>query len=56
VQVSEDLAAWSEGSGATTTVSVTPQGDGTETVIVRDNVPVAGDDRRFLRLQITPED
>jgi hypothetical protein len=52
VQVGGNLSTWASGPTATTPVGITPNGDGTETVIVRDNVPVSGEGQRFIRLQV----
>jgi hypothetical protein len=52
VQVSGDLSNWTSGPTATTTVSTTPNGDGTVTVVVRDNLPVSSENQRFIRLQV----
>ena len=54
VQVSGDLINWASGPSATTNVSITSNGDGTETVVVRDNTPVGGS-RGFVRLLIATQ-
>lgn len=53
VEVSTDLVNWSSGTGATTVVSTTPVDANTQTVTVRDNVPIARSNRRFIRLKVT---
>lgn len=52
VQVGSNLAGWSSGPAITTEQSVTSHGDGTETVVVRDNLPLASQPSRFIRLQV----
>jgi uncharacterized delta-60 repeat protein len=52
VQVTEDLQAWSSGSAHTTEVSRTDHGNGTETVVTRDNTPMSPGGRRFIRLRM----
>ncbi len=54
VQVGGNLSTWTSGPSATTLVGITSNGDGTETVIVRDNVPISGEGQRFIRLQVPP--
>jgi hypothetical protein len=63
VQVSDDLVNWQEGSvyspyGDTPSNSVTTEHSrltnaGWETITVRDNTPISGSQRRFLRLMVT---
>ena len=53
VEVSDTLAGWDSPPGATVEQSATANGDGTETVVVRDTVPMTPDSRRFLRLRVT---
>ncbi len=53
-QASGDLSTWNGGSGYTVAVSTTANADGaTQTVVVRDAVPLSGATRRFLRLQVS---
>ncbi len=51
VRVSGDLVHWDSGPGFTIEVSRTGNGDGTETVVVRDNVPISSAGKRFMQLQ-----
>ena len=53
VQVSGDLATWNSGPGFTALVSVVDHGDGTETVTVRDTVPMSSVLSRFIRVHIS---
>ena len=53
VQVSSDLQTWSSGPTSTTEVTVLPNGDGTETVSVRDNLTTASLTRRCIRLAVS---
>ncbi len=54
VEVSGDLVAWNSGPSYTATVSVTDNPDGiTQTVVVRDLVPMDSATSRFIRLKIT---
>ncbi len=50
VQVSSDLVNWSTD---TAPVSLTPNGDGTATVVVRDAVALTAGAKRFIRLQVS---
>ncbi len=51
-QVSSDMDDWSSGASHTETVSVTDNGDGTETVVERDLTPTSANTRRFMRLDV----
>ena len=54
VEVSGDLATWNSGLGFTVAVgSPVDNGDGTETVTVRDVIPMDSTTTRFLRLHIS---
>jgi hypothetical protein len=54
VEVSGDLVTWNAGPSYTATVSVTDNPDGiTQTVVVRDLVPMDSATSRFIRLKIT---
>ncbi len=53
VRVSENLVDWNSGPAFTTEVSRTDHHDGTETVVVRDLLPLREGPRRFLQLQAT---
>lgn len=53
VQVGGNLAAWQSGSGHTTELSRVPNGDNTETVTVRDNIPLSSGGKRFMRLRVS---
>jgi regulation of enolase protein 1 (concanavalin A-like superfamily) len=54
VEVSGDLVTWNSGPSYTATVSVTDNPDGiTQTVVVRDLVPMGSATSRFIRLKIT---
>ncbi|RZA27609.1 MAG: hypothetical protein EOP02_09840 [Proteobacteria bacterium] len=50
VQVSPDLIQWFSAGGTTTVMS-----DSTTLLKVRDNTPVSGSTKRFIRLQVTSE-
>ncbi len=53
VEVSSDLQNWSSGTGTSTLISDTPDGD-TNLVVVRDNTPLgSGVLRRSLRVRVT---
>ncbi len=54
VQVGGNLLAWTSGPAATTGVSILPNGDGTETVSVRDNLAIGDQSQRYIRLQVPP--
>ena len=54
VQVSGNLLGWTSGPTATTVVGILPNGDGTETVSVRDNLPTGNQSQRDIRLQVPP--
>ena len=54
VQVSGNLLGWASGPTATTVVGILPNGDGTETVSVRDNLPTGNQSQRYIRLQVPP--
>ena len=51
VEVTDDLGSWLGGDATIDLVSVTDNGDGTETVVVRDKTPLT-DTGRFLRLTV----
>jgi hypothetical protein len=51
VEVTDDLGNWLGGEAAIELVSATDNGDGSETVVVRDKIPLA-DVGRFLRLTV----
>jgi uncharacterized delta-60 repeat protein len=53
VEASGDLATWNSGQGYTSQVSATNNGNGTQTVVVRDDVPFSAHTQRYLRLRIT---
>lgn len=53
VQVSDDLTTWNSGPGFTTLVSTVDNGDGTETVTVRDTTPISSATKRFIRVHIS---
>ncbi len=61
VQVTGNLASggvnsgWAGGTTLTTEVSRTDNGNGTETVVTRDNVPLTGNVHRFIRLMATAQ-
>jgi len=52
-EVSADLVTWNFGPTHTTEHSVTPNGDGTDTVVVRMTAPMTDSPRDFIRLRIT---
>lgn len=52
IQVTDDLGNWLGGEENIEEVSVSDNGDGSETVVVRDKTPLAGTGR-FLRLTVT---
>lgn len=51
IEVTDDLGNWLAGPDQIEIVSVTDNGDGTETVVARDLTPI-GDTGRFLRLNV----
>ena len=51
VEVTDDLRSWMGGDATIDLVSVTDNGNGTETVVVRDKTPLT-DTGRFLRLTV----
>jgi hypothetical protein len=54
VQVSGDLKTWKSGSSYTSTVSTTNNGNGTQTVVVRDLTPISTSaTKRFIQLEVT---
>ena len=54
VEVSSDLVTWLSGSNNTATISTTSNPDGiTQTVVVRDDTPIDGTSKRFIRLNVT---
>jgi hypothetical protein len=53
VQVSSDLASWSEVNIAANTIGTSTDTDGTPVLTVRDDVQVGGANRRFMRLMIS---
>ena len=54
VQASSDLTNWNAGTTYTTEISRTPNADGSETVVTRDNTAVSASAvKRFLRLQVS---
>jgi sugar lactone lactonase YvrE len=52
VEVTGDLQTWNSGAGYTAPVSATDNGS-TETVTVRDAVPLDGGNKQFIRLKVT---
>src|SRR5678815_4411954 len=52
VEVSGDLMEWNSGLGNTADVSVIDNGNGTESVLVRDGQSVNTEPRRFIRLRV----
>jgi hypothetical protein len=52
LQLTEDFITWRNGEADTDTVSITPNGDGTETVVVRDKLPFTASNARFLRVKV----
>lgn len=53
-QVSGDLQTWNSDKGAVVAVSTANNADGlTQTVVVRDGIPISGGGPRFLRLRVT---
>lgn len=53
-QVSGDLGTWNGGTGYTVAVSTTANADGqTQTVVVRDAVPLSAANKRFARLLVS---
>ena len=52
VEVSGDLMEWNSGVGHTTELSVIDNGNGTESVLVRDEQSVDTSPRRFIRLRV----
>lgn len=55
VQLSDDLQTWREGAGHTEDLLRQDNGDGTESVVVRDAQPLGAVARRFIRLQVALE-
>lgn len=53
VQVSDNLTTWNSGPGFTALVSTVDNGDGTETVTVRDTTPISSATKRFIRVHIS---
>ena len=53
VQVSGDLTTWNSGPGFTAVVSTVDNGDGTETITVRDTTPISSATKRFIRVHIS---
>ncbi len=53
VQVSGDLATWNSGPGFTTQLSDVDNGDGTETITVRDDTPISSVNQQFIRVHIS---
>ncbi|MBC7927404.1 MAG: fibronectin type III domain-containing protein [Bryobacteraceae bacterium] len=47
-----DQNAWASGDDLTTVVSTTDNGDGSDTVVVRENRTIGSNDSRFLRLKV----
>ncbi len=54
-EVTMDLQTFFVGPGATTLVSVTDNGDGTETVVERSNTAITDEPRQFLVVTISPK-
>ena len=52
VEVSDELGTWHSGPAYTTEVSRVSHPNNTETVTIRDNVPVAMGLQRFMRLRV----
>jgi hypothetical protein len=53
VQVSGDLIAWDSGPGFTVQVSLVDNGDGTETITVRDTTSIDSASKRFIRVHVS---
>lgn len=54
VEVSGDLRTWNSGTNYTSLVSETnTSGAATQTATVRDQIPLTGTSRRFIRLKVT---
>jgi hypothetical protein len=53
VQVSGDMQTWNSGSAYTTQVSSTTIDANTQSVTVRDNTPISGASKRFIRVNVT---
>ncbi|MCB1124116.1 MAG: hypothetical protein KJT03_21375, partial [Verrucomicrobiae bacterium] len=53
VRVSGGLDTWNSGPGFTTEISRESNLDGTETVVVRDNIPIGDEVTRFIQLLAT---
>lgn len=53
VQVSDDLLNWNSGAAYTTPISITPIDASTQSVIMRDNVPIDTASKRFIRVNVT---
>jgi hypothetical protein len=53
VQVSSNLTTWSSGTGFTVLVSDVDNGDGTETITVRDTTPISSATNRFIRVHVS---
>lgn len=51
VEISSDLTHWFSGPAHTAVVGVTDNGDGTETITVRDQSPPTAEPRRYFRLR-----
>lgn len=52
-EISENLAQWRPAGSDVETVSITPNGDGTETIVIRDTLPVSAQPLRFRRLGVS---
>jgi len=53
VEVSNDLLTWNSGTGYTAVLSTTPNGDGTNTVVVQDLAPAGSTPHQYMRLKVT---
>ena len=54
-EVSDDLLIWQSGPDVTALVSLADNGDGTETLTVRDLTPLSGAAARFIRLRVSTQ-
>ena len=52
VQMTENFSVWRNAVAETDTISITDNGNGTETVVVRDKLPFTASAARFLRMKI----
>lgn len=52
-EISEDLTRWQSAGGEVLTVSTTPNGDGTETVVICDALPSDSNAMCYLRVKVS---